>query len=326
VRNIISAGVAVIVLLLAFSSPPAAGPGEDGLAAYQRGDYALALRLWQPLADRGDAVAQNNLGVLYANGSGVPQDWLMAITWYQKAADQGYATAQYNLGVRFADGGHGILQNYVRAYYWLNLAAAAGIKDAASARDTVAAKMTQTQIAEALGLPQRPVLKQVQEAERRANLATCMTGRYPNLCRKELLTSQETERVVAAERSANLEVCLSGLYPNLCRKNWLTGEQSQRVAEAERRALNQSNLKGSSQGVSRSPPIGSRTACEDGHWIDEVLADGKIIKLEDGTIWRVDDIDTITSSLWLPISEITICGGKLINTDDNESVYAHRME
>jgi hypothetical protein len=73
------------------------------------------------------------------------------------------------------------------------------------------------------------------------------------------------------------------------------------------------------------PGRSAASVCEDGHWIEEVLADGKIIKLEDGSLWRVDDIDAITSSIWLPVSEIVVCAGKLINTDDNESVEARRI-
>jgi hypothetical protein len=67
----------------------------------------------------------------------------------------------------------------------------------------------------------------------------------------------------------------------------------------------------------------------DGHWIEEVLADGKIIKLEDASLWKVADLDTITSALWLPLSTITVIDGndpsypyKLVNTDDGEMVDA----
>lgn len=66
-------------------------------------------------------------------------------------------------------------------------------------------------------------------------------------------------------------------------------------------------------------------ACEDGHWIDQVLADGKILRLEDGSIWRVDPIDTITSSIWLPISNVIVCDDKIVNVDDGESVHARRL-
>jgi len=74
--------------------------------------------------------------------------------------------------------------------------------------------------------------------------------------------------------------------------------------------------------------LGSSTclACESGHWIDTVSDDGKIIKLEDGSIWEVDDVDTVTTSLWLPTTEIVECDDKLINTDDGESVSARRLK
>lgn len=48
--------------------------------------------------------------------------------------------------------------------------------------------------------------------------------------------------------------------------------------------------------------------------------DGKIIKLEDGSLWEVDDVDIVTTSIWLPVSEVIVCGGKMINVDDGETV------
>jgi hypothetical protein len=65
--------------------------------------------------------------------------------------------------------------------------------------------------------------------------------------------------------------------------------------------------------------------CEDGHWIEAVLDDGRLIRLEDGSLWRVGPIDTVTSSIWLPVSNIIICGNRLINEDDNETVHARRL-
>ncbi len=47
---------------------------DEGVAAYHRGDYATAFREWHPLAKQGNAKAQYNLGVMYGNGLGVPQD------------------------------------------------------------------------------------------------------------------------------------------------------------------------------------------------------------------------------------------------------------
>ena len=65
--------------------------------------------------------------------------------------------------------------------------------------------------------------------------------------------------------------------------------------------------------------------CESGHWVDSVLSDGKIVKLEDGSIWRVDNADTVDSSLWLTTEDVTVCEGKLINSDDESTVVAHRL-
>jgi len=179
--------IAVLTLAVAFARSVAAGPLEDGLEAAERRDYATAIRLWRPLADRGDADAQHNLGfmyerghgvtgdhavavswfrkaadqgfaaaqlslgVLYENGLGVPQDFTTAVSWYRKAADQGNTAAQLNLGIMY-DNGWGVAQNYVMAYMWFSLAAAMGDKDAARNRDVDSAKLTPAQIAEAQSL------------------------------------------------------------------------------------------------------------------------------------------------------------------------------
>lgn len=65
--------------------------------------------------------------------------------------------------------------------------------------------------------------------------------------------------------------------------------------------------------------------CEDGHWVKSVSSDGKIVVLEDGTVWKVDDADADTTALWLPTTEIVACDDKLIDTDDGETVEAERI-
>ena len=47
---------------------------QAGWDAYDQGDYATALKEWQPLAEQGDARAQYKLGILYDKGQGVQQD------------------------------------------------------------------------------------------------------------------------------------------------------------------------------------------------------------------------------------------------------------
>jgi TPR repeat protein len=71
--RLIAAGLVALALSLGLAGPLAAGPVEDALEAYHRGDYATAIQLLRPPADQGDAIAQTNLGVMYNKGQGVPQ-------------------------------------------------------------------------------------------------------------------------------------------------------------------------------------------------------------------------------------------------------------
>ncbi len=81
------------------------------------------------MAEMGYAPAQYDLGVVYAKGRGVAQDYVEAAKWYRLAADQGYATAQYSLGGLYATG-QGVPQDYVEAAKWYRLAADQGDPDA----------------------------------------------------------------------------------------------------------------------------------------------------------------------------------------------------
>jgi hypothetical protein len=93
-----------LLLVFSFAGPVVAGPLDDGDAAYGKGDYATALRLWRPLAEQGNAPAQSNLGVMYLDGKGVPRNYAEAAKWFRLAADQGRAKAQNNLGAMYLDG------------------------------------------------------------------------------------------------------------------------------------------------------------------------------------------------------------------------------
>ena len=98
---------------------------QMGLDAYDRGDYATALREWKPLAGQGDSSAQYNLGLMYDNGEGVPQDYKIAVKWYRRAAEQGYTNAQNNLGLMYRKG-QGVSQDYKTAVKWYRRAAEQG--------------------------------------------------------------------------------------------------------------------------------------------------------------------------------------------------------
>jgi len=174
----------VFILLLLFWPALVYADFQAGLAAYNQGDYATALKEWQPLAEQGDATAQFNLGVLYEKGQGVPQGYGAAVRWYRLAAKQGHAHAQFNLGSMYRLGqgvlqdygeaarwyrlaadqsvataqinlailygdGLGVLKDYVQAHMWAYLAAAQNQENATELRDLLAEGMTPEQIAEA---------------------------------------------------------------------------------------------------------------------------------------------------------------------------------
>jgi len=90
---------------------------NDGLAAYQKGDYKTALNKWKPLAEQGNAKAQTNLATMYFNGQGVSKNYKEAIKWYRKAAKQGNDDAQGSLGWMYDDG-IGVIENNKEALKW----------------------------------------------------------------------------------------------------------------------------------------------------------------------------------------------------------------
>ena len=121
---------------------------NKGLAAYERGDYATALREWQPLAEQGIAKAQHNLGMMYAQGQGVPQDDKAAVQWFRRAAEQGDANGHFTLaGIYYF--GEGVPQDYVHAHMWADIAASGGDKNAVALLNLIEQEMTPSQITEA---------------------------------------------------------------------------------------------------------------------------------------------------------------------------------
>ena len=117
------------------------------LNAEQTTTNAEAFEVIKAKAEKGDATAQFNLGLLYDNGQGVTQDYAEALKWYRKAADQGNAKAQFNLGFLY-DNGQGVTQSELEAYIWFSLAAAQGSKGAPHNRDFVASKLSRPELIE----------------------------------------------------------------------------------------------------------------------------------------------------------------------------------
>ena len=119
------AAAVILIISILMAGPAIAGPYEDATKAYISGDYEAAYRLIKPMAEKGLPEAQFNLGLMYNNGQGVPQDYAEAVTWYRKAAEKGFAEAQYNLGT-MCYRGQGVPQNYPEAVTWYSKAAEQG--------------------------------------------------------------------------------------------------------------------------------------------------------------------------------------------------------
>jgi len=118
-RFLISVPTALLVIGL---TSPSWADFKTGVQAYGRGDYRTALNEFRPLADQGQAQAQDYLGQMYANGQGVPQDHVEAIRWLSLAAEQSLPIAQYHLGLMYQKG-RGVPQHYAQAAQWYRLAA-----------------------------------------------------------------------------------------------------------------------------------------------------------------------------------------------------------
>ncbi len=179
-----------LLLLLMFACtiiavPARAGPLQDAQAAYDRGKYAVALELWQPLAELGDPDAQTGLGNLYLGGYGVARDEAAAMAWFRKAAERGDANGQFSLAslyygrkeyspaaswyrraaeqgnplaqirlARLYAEGVGLARDDLQAFKWFAVAAVRGSDsyariNAAKGRDASATKLTPAQVAEA---------------------------------------------------------------------------------------------------------------------------------------------------------------------------------
>ena len=186
--------IPVLLFSILLGVPSYSADFNKGLTAAQSGDFATALKEWKPLAEEGNAVAQNNLGLMYHNGWGVPQDYKEAVYWYRLAVEQGYAIAQYNLGLMYEKGkgvpkddkeavrlyrlaaeqgyadaqgnlgvmyvfGKGVTKDFVYAHMWGNIALMNGNEIGASVRGHVAEKMTSSQIEEAQRLARECVKK-----------------------------------------------------------------------------------------------------------------------------------------------------------------------
>jgi TPR repeat protein len=118
---------------------------------YAEGDGVIqndkeAARWFALAAKQGLAEAQYQYGLMMLQGRGVVQDYKAAFSWIEKPAQRGYAKAQYSLGELYRYG-TGTAVDKSRAYLWFNLAAAQGVDAAAKARDSLVWQLKPEQLA-----------------------------------------------------------------------------------------------------------------------------------------------------------------------------------
>lgn len=107
-----------VAAVAAAAVPASAQTVKTGIEAWQRSDFEGAVRIWRPLAEKGDPDAQFDLGQAYRLGKGVPINLAAAQTWLERAADQGHVDAQTTLGLLLFQSG-----NRISGIRWLKTAA-----------------------------------------------------------------------------------------------------------------------------------------------------------------------------------------------------------
>ena len=109
----------------AITSPAPERSIDDAIAAYDRGDYGVALQEFRNFADQNVAEAQFYIGRMYANGEGVFEDEAEAVRWHRLAAEQGHASAQAYLGIVYTND-QSETERYLEGVDWFRLAAEQG--------------------------------------------------------------------------------------------------------------------------------------------------------------------------------------------------------
>ncbi len=150
--KLLSACIALLLL-----AAGAARSGElyeaEGLDAFVRGEYDLALAKFRPLAMQRNPDVQYAIGVMYKDGFGLPRRTPEAKRWLLRSASQGNAFAQSVLGEMYMKG-EGVGRDYPMAHMWFDIAAGSGTygavhRRARQDRDTVAARLSPAEIARA---------------------------------------------------------------------------------------------------------------------------------------------------------------------------------
>ena len=246
-----------------------------GWSAAERGDFATALREWEPLAEQGHPRAQTDLGYMYASGFGVPKDDARAVQlyrlaaeqakpqaqfnlgymymfgrgverdyaeglrWYQRAARQGFLSAQFNLGVRYYTG-EGTERDLGEAYFWFALAEQGGHARAQRSREGIEKLLSDE---EKVAASER--LMSWNPAESR--IVGVQTGAHPDFDRVVLQLDRPTEVTRPGVKPGEFEVIVAAIP-----------DQEQQVVGREGTRLGRVAVRRDSRGTRVSLVLGER--------------------------------------------------------------------
>ena len=117
-----------------------AGAADDGDVAFKLKDYGTAMKLLMPFAQRGDPVAETDVGMMYYGGLGVPLDRAEGVKWFMSSAKHGTPGGEVDMGIAYATG-EGIRQDRLQAYMWFSLAADQGSASGVRYRDRITTEL-----------------------------------------------------------------------------------------------------------------------------------------------------------------------------------------
>lgn len=140
---------AILLAGLTANASVANASWEEATKAFAKKEYQAALKLFRPLAEKGNALAQYNIALMHRMGLGVTKDQREARKWSRLAAKQGNANAQVMLGSLYAKADGGESADVPRAYMWYEVAAEQGNAEAKKELAVLTKELTPQQIADA---------------------------------------------------------------------------------------------------------------------------------------------------------------------------------
>lgn len=211
--------------------------------AYDRTNYATALKVWLPPAQEGDPAAQTYVGEIYEKGLGLTPDYTLAVQWYRKAADQGYSRAQINLGFLY-EKGLGVPKDPKTALDWYRKASGLTNDNLAFTSSTQAVETERDELRRELALRNkeadslRAQLKQTQEQlQSRRN-------RLESTQRELEETRRQLQQPKPAPPSPAADATTQQLQQRLAEQQAVLEKQNQEFAYLQQQAeLQQAQLK-----------------------------------------------------------------------------------